>query len=51
MDVLDAHGLKAIIAFGQWSSPQAAMPYATGDEQTASARARGMAMADLSDED
>ena len=49
IDVLEAHGLKAMLTFGQWSSPQAAMPYASADEQTA--RALGTALADLSEED
>ena len=49
VDVLEAHGLKAMLSFGEWSSPHAAAPYASSDEQTA--RALGTALADFSDED
>ena len=31
-DVLEEHGLQAMLDFGQWSSPQAAEPYATSDD-------------------
>jgi hypothetical protein len=49
VDVLEAHGLQAMLSFGQWSSPQSAEPYASSDEQ--SARALGHAIADCSDEE
>ena len=49
VDVLESHGLQAMLSFGQWRSPQAAEPYASADEQTA--RALGHAIADCSDDD
>ena len=49
VDVLEAHGLQAMLSFGQWSSPQSAEPYASSDEQ--SARALGHAIAVCSDEE
>ena len=49
VDVLEAHGRKAMLDFGQWSTPSAAEPYATADEQTA--HAMGVALADFSDDD
>jgi len=48
-DVLEEHGLASMLNFGQWSSPGAAMPYASADEQTA--RALGNAVLDCSDEE
>ena len=49
VDVLEAHGLKAMLDFGQWHSPQAAEAYASRDEQTAQALAA--AVVDFSDEE
>ena len=49
VDVLEEHGLQAMLRFGQWSSPHAAEPYASADEQTA--RALGQCLADASDDD
>ena len=49
VDVLETQGLKSMLEFGQWSSPQAAAPYASIDEQTA--QALGTALADQSDDD
>ena len=49
VDVLKAHGLKAMLDFGQWSTPSAAEAYATADEQTA--HAMGVALADFSDDE
>ena len=49
MDVLEKHGLQAMLHFGQWSSPAAAVPYASWDAQTA--QALGTAMADESEEE
>lgn len=49
VDVLESQGLPSMLAFGQWSSPAAARPYASADEQTA--QAMGQALADYSDED
>jgi hypothetical protein len=46
VDVLEAQGLQAMLSFSQWSSPQAARPYASADEQTA--QALGSSMADFS---
>ena len=47
VDILESHGLSAMLRFGQWSSPQAATPYASADEQAA----MDLALADHSDED
>ena len=47
VDVLESHGLQAMLAFGQWRSPQAATPYATAGEQTAV----GLALAEASGDD
>ena len=49
VDVLEAHGLAAMLRFGQWSSPSAAEPYASADEQTAAAL--GAVMLEASDDD
>ena len=49
VDVLEAHGLQAMLCFGQWSSPQAASSYASMDEQTA--QALGETVADMSEDD
>ena len=49
IDTLEAHGLRAMLDFGQWHSPQAADAYATRDEQTA--RALASALAEFSDDD
>jgi hypothetical protein len=38
-----------MLAFGEWSSPQSATPYASADEQTA--RALGTALTDFSHDD
>ena len=47
VDVLERHGLQAMLRFGRWRSPAAAAPYASLDEQTAV----GLALAEASDED
>ena len=49
VDILEAHGLHAMLRFGQWRSPQSASSYASYDEQTAVAL--GRLCADLSDDD
>lgn len=49
VDVLEAHGLTAMLSFGQWASPAAASAYATHDEQTA--RALGTALLEESEDD
>ena len=49
IDVLEAQGLQAMLSFGQWSSPAAAAPYATSDEQCA--QALGTAVAEVSDDE
>ena len=35
VDILEAHGVAAMVALGGWSSPQAAEPYASADGQQA----------------
>ena len=45
VDVLERHGLQAMLRFGQWRSPGAATPYASQDEQTAI----GLAITEASD--
>ena len=47
--VLETHCLASMLKFGQWSSPSAAEPYASADEQTAAAI--GVVVADASDDD
>ena len=47
VDILEKHGLHAMLRFGQWHSPMAAAPYASPDEQAAV----GLALAEASDED
>jgi hypothetical protein len=49
IDVLEAHGLSAMLDHGQWSSPRAAEPYASADEQTA--QAMGTCLVDNSDDE
>ena len=49
VDVLESHGLQAMLTFGQWSSPHSGEPYASADEQAA--RALGHAITDGSDDD
>ena len=49
VDVLEAHGLHAMLRFGQWRSPQSASAYASLDEQTATAL--GKLCTDVSDDD
>jgi hypothetical protein len=41
VDVLETHGLRAMLEHGQWSTPRAAEPYASADEQTAQAMCAG----------
>ena len=47
VDILERHGLQAMLRFGQWSSPFSAAPYASLDEQAAA----GLAIAEASGED
>ena len=47
IDILERHGLQAMLRFGQWHSPLAAAPYASPDEQAAV----GLALAEASDEE
>ena len=47
VDILERHGLQAMLRFGQWYSPFSAAPYASLDEQAAA----GLALAEASDED
>ena len=49
VDVLETHGLPAMLAHGQWSSPRAAEPYASADEQTA--QAMGACLIECSDDE
>ena len=49
VDVLEAHGLVAMLDFGQWRTPRSAEPYATADDQTA--RAMGSSLIDFSDDE
>ena len=35
IDILEAHGVSAMLSHGGWSHPRAAEPYATADEQHA----------------
>ena len=49
IDVLEEHGLKPMLQFGEWKSPQAAQSYGSADEQFA--RAMGSVLADLSDDE
>lgn len=49
VDILETQGLQAMLSFGQWSSPVAAAPYASFDEQCA--QALGTALIDVSDDE
>ena len=49
VDILEAHGLKAMLEFGQWKTPAAAEAYASADEQAA--HAMGTALAEFSEEE
>ena len=49
VDILESHGLRAMLRFGQWRSPQSASAYASLDEQAATGL--GRLCADLSDDD
>ena len=49
VDVLEKHGLKAMLQLGEWKTPRAAEPYSSADEQFATAM--GHVMADASDDD
>ena len=47
VDILERHGLQAMLRFRQWSSPFSAASYASLDDQAAV----GLALAEASDED
>ena len=49
VDVLETHGLRAMLEHGQWSTPRAAEPYASADEQTA--QAMGVGAIEFSDDE
>ena len=49
VDILEQHGLQAMLAHGDWASPQAASHYATFDEMDR--HALGRLAADLSEDD
>ena len=52
VDVLEAHGVAAMVAHGGWSDPRAAEPYATADEQHAAGMATSaLLVMDLSEDD
>ena len=42
IDVLEEHGLAPMLKFCQWSTPAAACPYPSADEQTARALGRAL---------
>ena len=50
-DMLEANGVNAMLRHGEWSSPQAAEPYASRDEQQASSIAVASWAIDASDDD
>ena len=49
IDVVEAHGLLAMLEHGQWSSPRPAEPYVSADEQTA--HAMGASLLEFSDDE
>ena len=49
IDILEQHGLQAMLAYGDWATPQSASHYATFDEMDR--HAVGLMAVDLSDED
>ena len=51
VDVLECHGVKAMVAHGEWANPRAARPYATAEEQHAVAFAAALLEIDASDDD
>ena len=51
LDVLEDRGLKAMLAHGSWSSPNAAAPYASRDEQQAVGLAAACMVIDKSDDE
>ena len=51
IDILEEHGVAAMVEHGSWSDKSAARPYATEDEQTATSFAAACYWPDFSDDD
>ena len=51
VDILESHGVAAMVAHGEWADPRAARPYASADEQRAVSVAAALLSVDNSDDD
>jgi hypothetical protein len=51
IDVLEANGVAAMVAHGEWADPRAAQPYASAEEQRAVSLATALMAIDASDDE
>ena len=51
IDILEDHGVKAMLEHGEWANPRSASPYASADEQRAVAFAFAQLVLNASDDD
>ena len=51
VDVLEEHGISAMVHHGEWADPRSARPYASADEQRAVGLAAASLVVDASSDD
>ena len=51
IDVLEQHGVSAMVEHGEWADPRSALPYASAEEQRAVSLAAALGAIEASDDD